>query len=461
MKQSLSIDKNELTQGNLFHAIVRFSIPYLIASFLQNFYGLVDLLVIGHYNGVGSVTAVSVGSQVMSMITIMLVGIAMGTTVTISRSIGAQNKRSAAQYIGNSVTFFLLISVALVFILIACIGGITAILEVPPEAMSETRRYLFFCFCGVPFITAYNIIASIFRGFGDTTRPMIFVAIAGVLNIALDLILIGPFSMGAAGAAIATVIAQAVSVFIALPFLIRKCTVVNLQKSDFRFHGPYLRQILGIGLPISMQDGLIQISFLIITMIANSRGVTIAAAVGIVEKIITFLFLVPSAMLSTVSAVGAQNEGAGRHERTRKALRYAMRICLIYGTAVFILCQIIPGPFVGLFVTDSPGVVHYGAQYLRSYSIDCIFASIHFCFSGFFSACGKSIYSFLHNIISVAAVRIPGAYLASVFFPETLFPMGMAAPAGSLLSIVICIFLFRHYEKKIRPQQTAAVPDNG
>ena len=204
-----------------------------------------------------------------------------------------------------------------------------------------------------------------------------------------------------------------------------------------------MSRLAGIGVPVAFQEGLIQVSFLVITAIANSRGVNVAAAVGIVEKIISFLFLVPSSMLSTVSAVTAQNAGAGKHDRGRLALRYGISVCVSVGFVVFLICQFASEGIVGLFVVNEPEVVRLGGQYLRSYSIDCAVAGIQFCFSGYFSAYGKSQYSFLHNIISIATVRIPGAWFASVLFPATLYPMGLAAPMGSLLSSVICVFLYR------------------
>ena len=317
------------------------------------------------------------------------------------------------------------------------------ILSVPPEALTEARRYLIICFIGVPFIVAYNVISSIFRGMGDTRSPMVFVAIAGLINVGFDYLLIGPLKMGAAGAAIATVSSQAFSVLLALHFLLRQNSGIRVSKSDLIPDGRLMSRLAGIGVPVAFQEGLIQVSFLVITAIANSRGVNVAAAVGIVEKIICFLFLVPSSMLSTVSAVAAQNAGAGKHERGRKALWYGISVCVITGAVVFVTCQFAAERIVGVFVTDEPEVVRLGGQYLRSYTIDCAVAGIQFCFSGYFSAYGKSLYSFFHNITSIALVRIPGAYLASVLFPATLYPMGLAAPMGSMLSSVICVFLYR------------------
>ena len=423
--------------------MMQFAVPYLIACFLQTFYGMADLFITGQFNGAAAVSAVAVGSQVMHMLTVVIVGLAMGTTVCISRSVGAGSKKHVAGFIGNSAVLFSGFAAVLTILLLIFTGGILKLLAVPSEALVQARQYLIICFVGVPFITAYNVVSSIFRGLGDTKSPMIFVAIAGLINVGFDYILIGPLGMGAAGAAIATVGSQAFSVVIALIFLLRGKESIGVSRRDFIPKRDYMGQLLGIGVPVAFQEGLIQVSFLVITAIANSRGVNVAAAVGIVEKIICFLFLVPSSMLSTVSAVAAQNAGAGKHERGRKALWYGISVCVITGAVVFVTCQFAAERIVGVFVTDEPEVVRLGGQYLRSYTIDCAVAGIQFCFSGYFSAYGKSLYSFFHNITSIALVRIPGAYLASVLFPATLYPMGLAAPMGSLLSSVICVFLYR------------------
>ena len=422
---------------------MQFAVPYLIACFLQTFYGMADLFITGQFNGAAAVSAVAVGSQVMHMLTVVIVGLAMGTTVCISRSVGAGSKKHVAGFIGNSAVLFSGFAAVLTILLLIFTRGILKLLAVPSEALVQARQYLIICFVGVPFITAYNVVSSIFRGLGDTKSPMIFVAIAGLINVGFDYILIGPLGMGAAGAAIATVGSQAFSVVIALIFLLRGKESIGVSRRDFVPDRDYMGQLLGIGVPVAFQEGLIQVSFLVITAIANSRGVNVAAAVGIVEKIICFLFLVPSSMLSTVSAVAAQNAGAGKHERGRKALWYGISVCVITGAVVFVTCQFAAERIVGVFVTDEPEVVRLGGQYLRSYTIDCAVAGIQFCFSGYFSAYGKSLYSFFHNITSIALVRIPGAYLASVLFPATLYPMGLAAPMGSLLSSVICVFLYR------------------
>jgi putative MATE family efflux protein len=440
--------QRDLTQGNITKILLQFSGPYLVASFLQTFYGMADLFITGQFNGAGTISAVAVGSQVMHMLTVVIVGLAMGSTVSISHAVGAKDSGRTAKSVGNSVTLFSAVAAAATVLLLLSLNGILRLLAVPPEAYEEARRYLSVCFAGVPFIIAYNVISSIFRGLGDTRRPMIFVAIAGVFNVGLDYLLIGPCAMGAAGAALATVISQAGSVVLALISLRSFETGVTLSKQRMRYDAGITKQILGIGIPVALQDGLIQISFLVITAIANSRGVDVAAAVGIVEKIISFLFLVPSAMLSTVSALAAQNAGAGKHERSRRVLNIGVLICLAYGAVIFIVCQFVSEGIVSLFVRDDPHVVELGGQYLRTYSIDTMLAGVHFCFSGFFSAYRRSVYSFIHNMISAVGIRIPGAYLASVLFPLTMYPMGLAAPLGSLVSVGICLFFYRRHEWK-------------
>jgi len=440
------MEKN-LTTGSVFKNLVFFSLPYLLSYFLQSLYGTADLFIIGQFNSTDSITGVSIGSQVMHMITVMIVGLAMGATVTIGRSVGAQDSKVASRYIGNTVSLFLIGSVALTAVLLLLVKPIVSVMSTPVEAVDSTTAYLTICFIGIPFITAYNIISSIFRGLGDSKSPMYFIAIACVFNIALDCLFIGALGMGAAGAALGTTLSQTVSVIVALAVMRKSKTGIKLTKDDFKFRRSVIGNILRIGFPISLQDGFIQISFIVITIIANRRGLNDAAAVGIVERIIGFLFLLPSSMLSAVSALGAQNMGAGKPKRAKLTLRYAILIIVAVGSTVVALVELSAPQLVALF-DNSPDVVRLGTQYLRSYVTDCVFAGIHFCLSGYFCAIEKSGISFLHNSISIVFARVPLAYLASKKFPDNLFPMGWAAPIGSILSVLICLVAYIIINKK-------------
>ena len=342
------MEKN-LTSGSVAKNILYFSLPYLLSYFLQTLYGMADLYIIGQFNGVAHITAVSIGSQVMHMLTVMVVGLAMGTTVTIGKAVGGKQQEQAASAVGNTAILFMGVSIAATALLLAFVGQIVAVMATPEKAVSGTVSYLTICFLGIPFITAYNIISSIFRGLGDSRSPMYFIAIACGANIALDYLLIGIFHMGAAGAALGTTLSQTISVGAALFAIFKGKTGIALKKRHVRPKMKIMGQILKIGIPVALQDGFIQISFIVITVIANRRGLNDAAAVGIVEKIIGVVFLVPSTMLSTVSALSAQNIGAGKHGRAALTLRYAVLITVGFGLVVSVLVQFIAEPAVGIF----------------------------------------------------------------------------------------------------------------
>ncbi|MBO4731758.1 MAG: MATE family efflux transporter [Spirochaetaceae bacterium] len=408
---------------------------------------MADLFLAGQFNGADVISAVSIGSQVMHMFTVIIVGLAMGGTVLIGQAVGARDTKQASNVIGNTVTFFLIFSAVVTLLLLFCCRGIVSLIQTPPESVEQTVFYLQICFAGIPFIVAYNVIASIFRGTGDSKSPLIFVIIACTLNIILDYVFMGVLGMRAEGAAIATVIAQTVSVIISLVAIFRSKSSFKLSKDDFKIRSKTLGDILKIGVPVACQEGFIQVSFMVITVIANRRDVDVAAAVGIVEKIICFLFLIPSSMLSTISAIAAQNIGAGYHDRARQTLGVDTAIAVGIGAVFAISFQFISAPVLSLFTREQV-VVTLGTQYLKSYVTDCVLATIHFCFSGYFCAMGKSIISFAHNSASIILLRIPGAWLASKFWPHTLYPMGLAAPMGSLLSDIICVIAFIRITKK-------------
>lgn len=502
--------EEKLTEGSVAARLVAFSLPFLMANFLQTLYGMADLFIAGQFNGADVITAVSIGSQIMHMITVIIAGLAMGTTVLTARAVGAGKERDAGLCAGNSLLAFLIFSVFATAILFIFCPQIVALMHTPPEAVGETLSYLGICFLGIPFISLYNSVSAVFRGAGDSKRPLYFVAASCLVNIILDVFFMGPLALGSRGAALATVLSQAFSAFLAAFVLFargkrgvcggatggtagacgksgasgdacggavggdgasgdadgrsgacggthsgacgetdgrggatggargKRGACVRILRGDFRMDAKVLKALLQIGLPVSAQDGFIQVSFLVITIIANSRGLSVAAAVGIVEKIICFLFLVPSSMLSAISALAAQNMGASLHARARHTLYAGMAIASAFGALFALAFQFASVPFVSLFTHDAE-VVQLGGQYLRSYVFDCFFAAFHFAFSGFFCAYGYSLLSFVHNTVSILLVRIPGAYLAAKYFPGTLYPMGWAPAIGSLLSSLICL----------------------
>lgn len=439
--------KKDLTTGSVLKNVLIFSLPYLLSYFLQTLYGMADLYIIGQFEGVASITAVSIGSQVMHMLTVMIVGLAMGTTVAIGQAVGGGRLRQAAGVIGSTIWLFAGVAVAATVFLLLSVHTIVALLSTPEQAVSGAVAYLTVCFIGLPFIIAYNIISAVFRGMGDSKSPMVFIAIACCANIVLDYLFMGGLHWGPVGAALGTTLSQALSVVLSLLVILKRKMGISVTQKDLLPDISLMKRILRIGLPVMLQDGFIQVSFMIITILANQRGLVDAAAVGIVEKIISFLFLIPSSMLSTVSALGAQNIGAGKPERAYGTLRWAIAIGAGLGFGIACGLQLAAEPVVSLFTSDLQ-VTAAGGEYLRGYVWDCFFAGIQFSFSGYFCALGRSELSFLHNFLSILLIRVPGAWLTCRLFPQTLLPMGLASACGSLFSSVFCLIVFLRLHRR-------------
>ncbi|MGD1819120.1 MAG: MATE family efflux transporter [Pleomorphochaeta sp.] len=432
-------------------SILYFTLPYIISYFFQTLYGMIDLFIIGKYNGVEIITAVSIGSQFMHLLTVMVVGFSMGITVIIGRLIGAREYRKVSMFIGNSFILFSLLAVILMFCLFVFINFLVHIMSTPIQSYADTKLYLEICFLGLPFIVFYNIFSSIFRGIGDSKSPMIVIAIACVFNIILDFIFIGILGLGAFGAAGATFLSQIISVLVSIIIFSKQKFDLLVSIKDFRLKKEILYSLLKTGGPIAFQDGFIQIAFMIIIIIANKRGLNVAAAVGIVEKIIGILFIIPSALLSSVSVLVAQNLGANNVKRARQTLYYSIKIAIVFGILSVGLMYFFDNRIIRFFIKNE-NVVLLGVQYMRGYVWDCIFAGIHFCFSGYFCANGFSNISFFHNVFSIFLARIPLAYFASKKIPNNLFFMGLASPIGSIVSVIICVVVFvwmNRYSKKL------------
>lgn len=345
------MEKN-LTQGSVIKNIMYFALPYLLSYFLQQLYGMADLYMIGMFGGVDGTTAVTNGSQVMYMLTVIIVGLAMGATVMIGKAVGGGKLRDAAAAIGNTVTLFMGVSVVITAVLLCVARPVVLLIGTPAEAVEGTVSYLIICFIGIPFIVAYNIISSIFRGMGDSKSPMFFIGVACMVNVILDYVFMGRMQMGPAGAALGTTLAQTVSVVVALFYMKGRKTGISLKRQDFIPRRKVMGELLKVGVPVAVQDGCIQVAFIVITVIANHRGLDDAAAVGVVEKIISALFIIPSSMLATVSALSAQNIGAGKGERAYKTLKYGILITSLYGVLISVLVELCAPVLVGIFTGD-------------------------------------------------------------------------------------------------------------
>ena len=370
-------ETQNFTKGNILTSLVRFALPVLAALFLQTMYGAVDMLVVGRFATAADVSAVSTGSWLMQLITSFVVGIAMGTTVLLGRRLGEGKPEEAGKIIGASIVLFAIIGVVITFFMELCAVPVAQIMRTPIEAFDATVLYVRICSAGSVFIVAYNVLGSIFRGIGDSRMPLVTVAIACVFNIAGDFLLVGVFGMATAGAAIATVLAQALSVIISVLIIRRQKLPFTFRRTDIVFDRKRMGSVFRLGLPIAFQDLLVSISFLAITAIVNSLGVIPSAGVGVAEKLCGFIMLVPSAFNQSMSAFVAQNMGAGRMDRAKRALLCGIGMSLVVGVFMAWLSFFHGDLLAGLFARDE-AVIAAAADYLKAYAIDCLLVSVMF-----------------------------------------------------------------------------------
>lgn len=437
----------DFTTGSILVPLIKFTIPILLALFLQAMYGAVDLLIVGQFGNTSSVSAVSTGSQIMQTITGIITGLTMGVTVLIGQRMGEKKEEEAAKTIGAAISLFAIVSVFVTIFMILLAKPFAVLMNAPEEAFSKTIHYVIICSLGAVFIVAYNVISGIFRGIGNSRLPLIFVFIACITNIVGDLLFVGILKMDSAGAAIATVLAQAVSVLLSLLIMKKGGLPFKFSKSYIGFHKREIKYILKMGAPIATQDALTNISFLIITSIINSLGLVASAAIGVSEKIVVFIMLVPMAYMSSVSAFVAQNYGAGNMKRARKSLYYAISTSLIFGIAMFLLAFFHGNILAGIFSTDYDVIIAAG-QYMKAYAIDCILVSILFSFMGYFNGCGKSLFVMIQGFLAAFLVRIPYSYFMSRTEGASMLDIGFASPIATSFSIILCLTYFVIYIKK-------------
>lgn len=446
----------DFTQGRILSPLLRFALPVLFALFLQAMYGAVDLLVVGKFAYAADVSAVSTGSQIMMTLTGLVSSFAMGMTIFIGEKIGEKRPKEAGQIVGSGLVLFLVIGVALTVLIPVGAELLAQVMQAPLEAFSLTTDYIRICGVGFIVIIAYNLIGSIFRGIGDSQTPLLTVAIACVCNIAGDLLMVAVFHLGTAGAAIATVFAQMVSVVISLLLIRRKELPFSMDRRMIRWHGGVIKKILVLGTPIALQELLVGISFLVILAIVNSLGLTESAGVGVAEKVCAFIMLVPSAFMQAMSAFIAQNRGAGRPERAVKALQYAIGVSLVFGVTMFYLSFFHGYLLARIFAKDTK-VIFAAADYLKAYAIDCLLTCFLFCFIGFFNGMELTTFVMAQGIIGAFLVRVPVSFMMSRVQPVSLFRIGLATPCSTIVQILLCVGCMIYIKRKrFIPQHTSS-----
>lgn len=439
----------DFTKGRILGPLIAFALPVLFALFLQAMYGAVDLLIVGQYASTADVSAVSTGSQLMMTVTTVITGLAMGVTVLLGQKIGEGRRDTAGRVIGSGICLFAMMALMMTVVLMVFAPALSRMLHAPDNAFDATVDYVRICSAGTVFIIAFNVLGSVFRGIGDSKMPLITVAIACAVNIVGDLLLVAGFHMGAAGAALATAAAQAVSVMLSLLIIRKRALPFTMTRSDVRFDCRLIGQILRIGAPMALQDLLVSVSFLVLLGIVNSLGLVQSAGVGVAEKLCGFIMLIPSAFMQAMSAFVAQNVGAGKLRRAKKGLLYGIVTSLAVGIAVFYASFFHGSLLAAIFARDA-AVIAAATDYLRAYAIDCLMTAFLFCFIGYFSGMGKTLFVMVQGIVGAFLVRIPIAFMVSRMPGTSLFAIGLATPASTLVQIVLCVGYMARLNKKQR-----------
>ncbi len=449
-------DNAYLIKGRISGGLIRFALPVMLASVLQLLYAAVDMAVVGNFATPADMSAVGIGGQVMLTVLLGITGLTTGLTVLIGQFTGAGNNADTRAAHGAAVLFFLALSAALTAIFVSLTNPIIAVMNTPPEAVLPAQQYLRITSSGIVFVIGYNVVGSMFRGLGNSKTPLIFVMIATAINITLDLLFVAVFGMGAAGAAIATISAQAGSLGFAVLYIRRHDTGICFSRAELRWRGDLIGKMLRVGTPLALQEILVNFSFLLITAVVNKNlGLVASAAVLSVEKIVSFLMMPTLALSIAVATMSAHNFGAGQLDRSRKTMWTGVIISLSIGVVACAVCWLSGETLTRLFSKDQP-VVIAAAHYLKSYSLDCIFVSFVFNFNAYFSSCNRSLFSMAHSLVTTFAIRVPFVIITGGIAGVTLFTIGFAAPLSSLGSLIMCLIYFAWLNRKLSAEKAAA-----
>ena len=368
---------------------------------------------------------------------------AMASFLTVA---GPRRTRSGTKWGWN-----ILYTVAVLFVvLVGFARGISVLMQAPAEALDLTASYVRICGAGIFFIVAYNVLSAIFRGLGDSKSPLLFVLVACIVNVFGDLLLVAGLHLDAAGAAIATVAAQAVSVVCAVAMLLKKKKELQfkLQKSDFRLNAQ-CRKFLAIGLPLALQEFLTQMSFLALCAFVNRLGLEASSGYGVASKIVNFAMLIPSALMQSMASFVSQNIGAGNKKRARQSMLTGIGVGLAFGCAVFALVWCKGDVLCSAFTTEA-GVIASGFAYLKGFAPETIATAVLFSMVGYFNGNDKTVWVMVQGLIQTLLVRLPMAYFMSIQPNASLTMIGLAAPTSTLVGVVLNIGFYLYLQRQER-----------
>ena len=445
-------DEKDLTSGNIVKTVITFAIPFLLANIIQALYGAVDLMVIGKYCTPDSVSAVSTGTQVTQIITSIISGLTLGGTVIVGRYAGMKREEDIKTTIGTNLTIFFIVGIILTVVMLVFVDNILTLLQTPKSAFDEAKEYVSVCACGIIFICGYNAISAILRGYGDSKSPLVFVFIAGCINIFGDILLVKYFNMGVKGTALATIFSQGISMVFAIIYLKNKNFIFDFKLSNFKISKDKLKSLAWVGIPVSFQECMVRLSFLYLTSVTNSLGVNASSAVGIASKYDVFAMLPATSVASALSAIVAQNYGAEKYDRMTKSLFIGILAALPFSLAFFGWAQISPESMIGIFSKDE-NIISVGIPFFKTCSFDYICVLFVFCMNGYLNGRSKTIFTMISCCFGALALIMPLIYIVCKYFPENLGVIGTVAPSVSFImavyTLVYVLYLAKN-DKKIK-----------
>lgn len=437
----------DFTQGSILKKLIRFMLPILGALILQAMYGAADILIVGKFGTTSGISAVSTGSSIVNMIIFTVAGLSMGITVLIGRYIGEKNPQNIGRLIGGAICFFTLFSVVIAILLLTLARPAAMLMQAPEEALDLTVQYVRICGGGIFFIIAYNVISSIFRGMGDSKLPLVFVAIACAVNIICDLLFVAVFKWNVMGAALATVMAQAVSVILSLVIIRKRELPFEMHLSDVRFNRQ-IGKFIGVGAPIAFQELMTQISFLALCAFINRLGLEASSGYGVANKITAFIMLVPGSLMQSMAAFVAQNAGAGLERRAKKTMLCGMGLGAAIGVPIMLIVFFF-GNILSMAFADDPAVIAQSEAYLKGFAPEAVVTCILFSFMGYYNGHNRTVFVMSQGLAQTLLVRLPLSFYMSIRPEASLTMIGLAAPAATVFGIIINLIYYIHFRKTI------------
>ena len=446
--------ENDLTQGSVFRRLWSFTLPFIGANLIQTLYGMVDLYIVGRFGSTADVSAVSVSSMVIATFLMLLIGLSVGATVVVGQRFGAGDKQSLGTVCANAFSLAWIVGAALVVVVAALTVPLLRWINTPAEAMQGAIAYMLICSVGYVFQSGYNMLSGVLRGVGDSKSPLLFVGVACVLNVLGDLLLVAVLHMGAAGAALATTLAQVFCMVFGMVHVRRRGFPFDFRPKSHRLDRDQTAPLLRVGIPVALQEVLVMFSFIILEGIINGFGLNASAAAGILDKIFLFATIPTNSFNASISAMAAQNIGAGEYRRAVRCLWFGVLLSECFAVCFFLLGLLCPEKMVGIFSADS-GVIEAGVDYYAGYKYEYILCSLAFCVNGFINGTGHTKLTLVNNVVSTYAVRIPATLLIVRLYDAGLLGIGYALPLASALQVIIgFVFFFSGRWKK-----RAALPE--